>query len=334
MRAPSFLSPCLLLAFVAGCASTSEPAPTTSSALPPADVDDGPRARVLEEARAVRPLVDTAVHPFLDAAAALPSPSPRFIACTDKRAGPCWLAHPGEAGAEEFGAEYFFTTRYGSPISYARPLTVLAAQGFAPVKGQKILDFGYGYLGHLWMLAELGALVHGVEVDPLLPVLYEGYTGPRPSGGSVTLHHGALFVDEELTDQVGGGYDLILSKNVLKRGYIHPEREAPPQQLIDLGVDDATFVQGVFDKLAPGGLFLLYNLCPKQNPPELPYIPWADGRSPFAEETFRAAGFEVVAFDVVDDEAIRALAHALGWDSDMKLDELFAHYTLARRPTR
>ena len=76
-------------------------------------------------------------------------------------------------------------------------------------------------------------------------------------------------------------YDLVLSKNTLKRGYIHPERPTEDRKLIKLGVDDRAFVQAVYDMLEPGGLFLIYNLCPAQAPPDQPYIPWADGRCPF-----------------------------------------------------
>jgi len=40
------------------------------------------------------------------------------------------------------------------------------------VDGKRILDFGYGTVGHLRLLASLGADMVGVEVDPLLRALY------------------------------------------------------------------------------------------------------------------------------------------------------------------
>ena len=127
---------------------------------------------------------------------------------------------------------------------------------------------------------------------------------------------------------VGGGYDLILSKNTLKRGYVHPERPVDARRLLNLGVEDAVFVQALYDALKPGGRVLIYNICPAPSPPDQPYKPWADGRCPFARETWEAAGFRVVAFDRDDSEVIRKFAHALGWDQgdspiDLKTD-LFA----------
>ena len=49
-----------------------------------------------------------------------------------------------------------------------------------------------------------------------------------------------------------------------------------------------------------------------------------------------AAGFRIVAFDRDDSDAIRRLAHALGWDRgesamDLKND-LFAKYSLMEKP--
>jgi hypothetical protein len=140
-----------------------------------------------------------------------------------------------------------------------------------------------------------------------------------------------------------GAADVFISKNTLKNGYVHPDpvrgKDVDPRRLIDLGVDDAAFCREVFALLKPGGLFMIYNICPAQAPPDRPYIPWADGRCPFARETLESAGFEVVAFDTNDDAAVREMAHALGWDKgedgeawmDLEKD-LFAWYTLARRP--
>jgi hypothetical protein len=135
---------------------------------------------------------------------------------------------------------------------------------------------------------------------------------------------------------VGDDFDLILSKNVLKRGYIHPEKPVPDRQRVILGVDDETFVHTLHTILKPGGRVLIYNLSPAQNPPNKPYIPWADGRCPFSLSLWRNAGFRVIAFDKNDSAAARAMAHALGWDAGeqpMNLEkDLFAHYTLVEKP--
>jgi hypothetical protein len=83
---------------------------------------------------------------------------------------------------------------------------------------------------------------------------------------------------------------------------------------------------------------LIYNLCPAQAPPDQPYIPYADGESPFTRQQWEQAGFEVIAFDRNDSAAARELAHLLGWDlpsegePGMDLERgLFAWYTLVRR---
>jgi hypothetical protein len=147
--------------------------------------------------------------------------------------------------------------------------------------------------------------------------------------------HGRFPTDPALVKELGGGYDLFLSKNTLKRGYVHPERPVPDRQRIDLGVSDAEYVRAVHRLLRPGGYFFIYNLSPAPAPPDKPYLPWADGRSPFPAETLQAEGFEVIAFDKDDSPAARAMGRALGWDQgepamDLEKD-LFGTFTLARR---
>ena len=133
-------------------------------------------------------------------------------------------------------------------------------------------------------------------------------------------------------EAVGGGYDLFVSKNVLKRGYIHPERFASEKHLISLGVDDESFVRTLHEMLAPGGKVLIYNLAPPPAPLDKPYIPWADGRCPFAREVWEKLGFRVVVFDRDDTPAAHKMAHALGWDREEGGGELFATYTLVEKP--
>jgi hypothetical protein len=129
---------------------------------------------------------------------------------------------------------------------------------------------------------------------------------------------------------------LIISKNTLKRGYIHPLRKADPRTLIDLGVDDDQFLQAMYTALRPDGLLLIYNLCPAKAADDQPYVPWAEGESPFTRRQWKEAGFEVISFDVEDHESARKLGHALGWDQGegaMRLEsDLFAWYTIVRRP--
>ena len=121
----------------------------------------------------------------------------------------------------------------------------------------------------------------------------------------------------------------------MKRGYIHPAREVDPKFLVHLGVDDATFLKRVHDALKPGGLFLIYNICPAQNPADKPYLPHADGECPWDRATLEAAGFDVLVHDANDIEPLLPIWKTLGYDrgaDDKALRAtLFVWYTLARR---
>jgi hypothetical protein len=271
---------------------------------------------------AVRPLVTTPLaQRYLDAAVRLPSIRKRLV----------------EAGgaANVVDEEYYYTTRYGTPLAYVRPLELLARSGFVDVRGRRILDFGYGGIGQLMMLASLGADVVGVDVDPLLRAMYAERDG-RFGDGQLHTVDGRWPADAAVRAAVGTRYDLIVSKNVLKRGYIHPSQPVDERKTIKLGVDDETFLRTAFDALVPRGRLLIYNLAPAPAPAGKPYIPWADGRSPFSREQLEHAGFRVVAFEIDDTGAARAMAHALHWDRGpdaMNLaNDLFAQYTLVEKP--
>lgn len=240
----------------------------------------------------------------------------------------------GELRRFKIPATFYYTTRYGSPLAYARLLDFAAKYGLRDLRGKTILDFGFGTVGHLQLLALSGAEAHGIEVDSLLKALYSqpGDTG-KIGPGSVRLHFGFFPTDSSLSKEVGGGYDLITSKNTLKRGYIHPERPAPKEQLVDLGVDDLTFLKEIHSRLRPGGLFVVYNLSPKPAPPDKPYVPWADGRFPFERPLAEQAGFEVLAWDKDDLPWAQSMGRTLGWDKGgMNLeDDLQAEVTVLRR---
>jgi hypothetical protein len=236
----------------------------------------------------------------------------------------------------EVSGEYYYYTRYGTPLAYARALDQLEWDTF---NGKRILDFGYGGIGHLRMLAALGADVVGVEVDSMLKALYSAENdqgvirGSAFCRGKLRLVHGRFPAKDIVRASVGQGYDLIISKNVLKRGYIHPEREVDPRMLVDLGVDDAAFIEALNIALRPGGMVMIYNLSPAPNKPDAPYKPWADGRCPFDQRLLEASGFEVLEYDYDDTIAARRMARRLGWDNDgMDIDsDLFGHFTLMRK---
>jgi len=242
--------------------------------------------------------------------------------------------------------EYYYT-RYGSPLAYTRPLELLCqVAGRDAFRGKKIFDYGYGTAGHLRLLAQMGMQVTGVEVDPVLKALY---SQPDDTGtvagstlfnetladGTLTLLHGQWPAEPGLMEKTGEGYDYFISKNTLKNGYINPEKPVDKRMLVDLGVPRDEFVKQVAKALKPGGLFMIYNICPAQKLAAEKWIPWADGRSPFTREMYEAAGFEVIHFDESDDEAVRQLGKALEWDkgtSPMDLEgDCFATYTLVRK---
>jgi hypothetical protein len=300
-----------------------------------------------EEAMALRPLTKSlAVLAFLDSTRALPHPGTRMLYMDSSRTR-LYSESQARALGEHAKASlisrplddrFYYTTRYGTPLAYARPLDLVAQQGVKSFAGWHVLDFGYGGIGHLRLLASLGANVVGVDVDPLLPVLYgePGDQGGVPArGGMITLVDGHFPGDSTVAARIGDGYDLFLSKNTLKHGYIHPTRPADKRQLVDLGVDDSTFVASVRRILKPGGYAMIYNLSPALSRPDQPFRPWTDGHDPFPRSLWENNGFEIIAYDQVDDDAARAMGKALKWDEGeggMNLAaDLFGRYTLVKK---
>jgi hypothetical protein len=320
--------------------ATSRPAPVSET------------VRKLEaDAKLIEPLVETHwVKSFLRAANNLPSISARsvFVDPTTKQfiSHRAYLALPKAEGEKyrrmEMTDENYYYTKYGSPLAYARPLDLVGQHGLKDIRGARILDYGYGTIGHLRLLASIGVLTVGVDVDSFLPALYCEPTdvgsirGIHGDSGFITLLTGRFPADKKVPDEVGKDYDLIISKNTLKNGYLHPEREVDKRMLIDLGVKEDEFVRELFNRLKPGGRVMIYNICPAPAPADKPYIPWADGRSPFTREQWEKAGFRVVIFDQDDSKAARAQGHALGWDQGedpMNLEkDIFALYTYVEKP--
>lgn len=308
--------------------------------------------RLRDEAKAVKSFVHSKLaQEFVEAAWQMPHVTPRKIYRDDatrktiSEADYKKMAEEDRKKLREIAVDdtLYYYTKYGTPLAYCRPLEILSEAGFTSVKDKKIVDFGYGGVGHLRMLASLEAETIGIDVDPFLPAIYcdehdQGLVHSKSKTGKpgrVTLLNGHWPADEKVHAAAGGSWDLFVSKNTLKNGYLHPARPVDKRMLVDLGVSDDKFVEDVFKNLKPGGYFMIYNICPAPAPADKPYIPWADGQCPFPREMLEKAGFKVLAFDKKDDEQVRIMAHLLGWDEGegaMKLkDDLFAWYMLARK---
>jgi SAM-dependent methyltransferase len=325
------------------------------------------KAAVIADANAMSATVTTsAAKAFLSQAENLPEIPARtlyrnkttrlWLSAAQAEALPAAEREPLEA--REIDENFYYAGRYGSPIAYTRALEILGTLGFtgaaatgsiesdgrgntgpaASYKRTRILDFGYGAIGQVRLFGLLGADTVGVDVDPMLPVLYgdsadQGAIGDN--GGKVTLVNGRWPSEPDAKAKVGVGFDLIISKNTLKNGYIHPAEPVDKRMTIDLGVSDDQFVREMFDALKPGGWVMIYNLCPAFAKPGEQYIPWADGKSPFPREMLEKIGFDVLAFDVVDDIPAREMGRALRWDRGMDLETgLFCWYTVLRRPAK
>ena len=245
---------------------------TNTKAAAPAGVD-----KMIAEAGAVAPFVQSALaREYLSAIACLPRiETARTVYFNEETRDAMTVAQAQalspekRAGYEEkaFPEEFYYYTRYGTPVAFVRPLEILGRAGIKSADGLKILDFGFGTIGQLRALASLGADASGVEVDALLKAIYSapGDTGSVPrcaaagkgAGGRVALVFGQFPADVATTRQVGGGYDVFVSKNTLKRGYIHPDRDVDPKKLVQLRVDDETYVRAMYDILKPGGFALI-----------------------------------------------------------------------------
>lgn len=353
-------------AIAAAQAAATPPPPLPASQTTPEAAAPAPEpeptgvARIQRDAAALRPLVTSEVAKrFLDAAASLPAIETRTL---HRDPSGRWLSKAEvEALPEEqrkaiksipMNEDRYYNTKYGSPLAYVRALDLAATCGAAPafssLEGARVLDYGYGTVGHLRLMASLGAHATGVDVDPFLTALYGEApdTGPVPGhggapDGSITLAHGRFPADAAAKETVeagrqGGGYHLITSKNTLKNGYINPAEPVDRRLLVDLGVGHGAFVRALYDLLEPGGLVVIYNLSPAPSKKGEEYKPWADGRCPFKRELWEDAGFTIIAFDENDDAAARALGRALGWDKGgMNLEsDLFGLYTIVQKPPK
>lgn len=231
---------------------------------------------------------------------------------------------PEGAKKREYNDKFYYYTGYGSPLSYVSTLEILGKHGFKIKKNTNIIDFGFGYIGHLSLFTKMGAnKVSGVEVSPILEALYKNREG------NLNLVYGMFPYDKNVVDKVGKGYDLFVTKNTLKKGFITPEKERGIKPMIDFKVSHEDFVKSVYDILKKGGYMLIYNI---HNSAEKDYKPWKDGRSPYEISLYEKVGFKVLSFNEDHTDFIKLMAKALGWEKSMDIEnDLFATYTLVQK---
>jgi SAM-dependent methyltransferase len=300
------------------------------------------RAALQADAQTLTPLAQhTPAKEFLRAAQALPPQVPRVVYTDRKRRTSItpakWEALPADQqGAytrETHDETFYYATFYGSPLAYVRALDIAGQFGLATLDGARILDIGYGAIGAPRLIGAAGGEVSAVDVDSLLPALYRErddygvFKGMEGRTGTLALYDGVYAGDASMTKAIGGHFDMIVSKNTLKRGFMKPLAGHKPY--VEFGVNDADFLATVHRALAPGGLFLIYNIMGAFSPEK----PSTDGHTPFDRDALVKAGFSVLAFDARDDAQVRAMGAALAWDKDMGdlTKSLFAVYTVARK---
>jgi hypothetical protein len=230
----------------------------------------------------------------------------------------------------------YYATFYGSPLVYARTLDLLHkhAPDFT-INNANILDLGYGQLGQLRLWAQMGANVTGVEIDPVLTEIYNNCEAvgdlEKPNTGSVTLIEGSFPNSESTRKQVGSGYDLFISRNLLKRGYVKPQKlnpNFPPP--VGWEMTDAEMLGHLYDTLNPGAIVIIESLGPKPDPEK----PWSDISNPWSKQSWIDAGFKVIAHDQDESKYARSMGAALGWDEQMNLEtDLFAVYSMYQKPS-
>ena len=337
----------LLVAGASGCKSGPELAPSGSTIGTGVGI-----ARLQRESFAVRPLAKTRWSSLLlDAGALLPPIPPRRL-LKDPGTGQYFAEaelrslSPAQRSTYQLDVvseeDYYFGPS-GSPLFYVRLLDLVGENVRGDLVGRRLLEWNYESVAALRLLAAQGAQVVGVSASPRLRALYSqpGDQGDIPmfgrdQAGRLTLLAGQFPVEAATRAQVGQGYDVILARNLLKRGYVHPVETsaAAAATKVELGMADEAFLQQLLAMLKPQGRVLLYNICPPAAPPPAPYSPDSDCRNPFTQAQWQAAGFRVRDYDRNDSAALRELGHALGWDQGQQavaIDNLIGTYTLVER---
>lgn len=238
--------------------------------------------------------------------------------------------HRGMLLSREFGEQVYYDGRYGSGLSYWPLVEALARAGMSSLAGLRVLDIGYGTILPLRLMACLGARVTGIDTDTFPIAMYgepadkgavratKAATNPSRVGGSIELVRGKVGVEWTPSE-----CDVVVSRNTLKNGYVHPSGDNEPS--VRLGMDGGAFLGVLRGALARGGLMLIYNTFDLAEPG-----PGSDGRCPFARDQFTAAGFEVLALDEPDDASQERYAEVMRAHVPLEAATPRAVYTVVR----
>ncbi len=224
--------------------------------------------------------------------------------------------------------EFYYSTKYGDMLSYTLVLNALDRAKVGNVRqDNKLVDFGFGYIGHLRGLAMMGLNVVGIDVDPLLKTLYSRpddtgtIAGPAGIEGQLRLAIGFYPKDPQVKKKVGMNMDVFMTKNTLKAEYLKPIDGSDPS--ISLGVDDQTFLKAIHEALVPNGIFIAYNTCD---------APITNCAFPFDRDMVEKTGFRVASWNEDDTEAALRLWYILGRDKEgVDISKLKASFTLLQR---
>jgi hypothetical protein len=238
--------------------------------------------------------------------------------------------------SETVDEDDYYDGPLGTPLFYIRLLDLVSENLRAPLPGRRILEWNYTSIVPLRLLAAQGVDAVGVSPSPRLRALYSepGDQGAVPMRERELTGHVTVRVGRFPIDEPQGGYDVIIARNVLTRGFARPGATATAAPG-DPNSSDEEFLRRLYATLRPGGRLLAYNLCPAPPPADQNYDPSRDCRNPFPQALWQAMGFRVRDYDRSDTPAARALAAALApgpLPAGLRADELLATYTLVERP--
>jgi SAM-dependent methyltransferase len=297
-------------------------------------------ARLQRLAADLKPLAATPLaREFLDATRSLPWIQPRTLS-QDAATKAIYTAATKNALPvdqqrgllrREFNEHEYYEGRYGLPLAFFTLIDMLPPIGFQSLAGARILEIGFGSVLSLRLMASLGAHVTGTESDRLPLALYAGPADQGPvrtrssrsggggGGGAGAVQDGAVVIRAAPPmvplPAPNEAFDLVLSRNTLKRGYVQPAADGPLAHRVDLGMPAGDLLRRVRDSMRPGGVFVISNWFGRHD-----VGPGADARCPFSPAEFTQAGFEVLSHDAPNDDLALRLVHAVNHSSASGID--------------